>query len=123
MYRFDDRGAPSYFPKMPGYQPLAYHTADIAYVFTGYHGGPEGVPIKLNTAQRKLSDRLVDAWANFARSSNPNRKGDAPWPRWQKGDTSPAYFLQDNDWKNVQTNAQFATAHQCGFWQSILLYK
>jgi para-nitrobenzyl esterase len=123
MYRFDDRSAPSYFPKMPGYQPLAYHTADIAYLFTGYHGGPEGVPIRLNAAQSKLSDRLVKAWANFAHSGNPNGRGDAPWPRWQKGDTSPAYFLQDNDWKTVQTNAQFAATHQCGFWQSILLYK
>jgi para-nitrobenzyl esterase len=127
MYRFDDRTAPSYFPKMPGYQPLAYHTADIAYLFTGYHGGPEGLPIKLNAAQSKLSDRLVEAWANFARQGNPNSKGDAPvnspWPRWHKGATSPAYFLQNNDWKTTQTNAQFAAMHQCGFWQSILLYK
>jgi para-nitrobenzyl esterase len=123
MYRFDDRTAPTYFPKMPGYQPLAYHTADIAYVFTGYHGGPEGVPIHLSATQSKLSDRLVDAWANFARTGNPNGKGDMPWPHWKKGDAVPAYFLQDNNWKTVQTNAQFATTHQCGFWQSILLYK
>ena len=123
MYLFDDRTAPSYFPKMPGYQPLAYHTADIAYLFTGYHGGPEGVPIKLNAVQGKLSDRLVDAWANFARAGNPNGSGDAPWPRWKKGDATPAYFLQNKDWKTVQTNAQFAAAHQCGFWQSVLLYR
>ena len=123
MYLFDDRTAPSYFPKMPGYQPLAYHTADIPYLFTGYHGGPDGVPIKLNAAQSKLSDRLVAAWANFAYSGNPNGKGDAPWPRWKKGDAAPAYFLQNKDWKTVQTNAEFAAAHQCGFWQSILLYR
>lgn len=123
MYRFDDRSAPSYFPKMPSYQPLAYHTADIAYLFTGYHGGPEGERIKLNATQSKLSDRLVEAWANFARTGNPNTKGDGPWPRWRKGDAAPAYFLQNNGWKTVQTNAQFAATHQCGFWQSILLYK
>ena len=123
MYLFDDRSAPSYFPKMPGYQALAYHTGDIPYVFTGYHGGPEGLPAKLNVAQTKLSDRMIAAWAHFARSGNPNGGGDAPWPRWKKGDAAPAYFLQNKDWKTVQTNAQFATAHQCGFWQSILLYK
>ena len=84
---------------------------------------------------------LVAAWANFARSGNPNGKGeaaqgrarqrlerpepgpDAPWPRWRKGADSPAYFLQDDAWKTVQTNSQFAAAHQCGFWQSILRYK
>src|SRR5665213_1245961 len=48
MYLFADRSAPSYFPKMPGYQALAYHTGDIPYVFTGYHGGPDGLPTPLN---------------------------------------------------------------------------
>jgi len=123
MYLFNDRTAQTYFPKMPGFQPLAYHTADIPYVFTGYHGGPEGLPIKLTQAQSKLSDRLVDAWANFAHGGNPNGKGDAPWPRWKKGDTTPAYFLQDDGWKTVQTNAEFAAQHQCSFWKPILLYK
>jgi para-nitrobenzyl esterase len=123
MYLFADRSAPSYFPKMPGYQTQAYHTGDIPYVFTGYHGGPDGLPTPLNPAQAKLSDHLIDAWANFARGGNPNGQGDAPWPHWKKGDATPAYFLQNNDWKTVQTNAQFAAAHQCPFWQSILLYK
>ena len=123
MYLFDDRTAQTYFPKMPGFQPLAYHTADIAYVFTGYHGGPDGVNFKLTAAQSKLSDQMVAAWANFARSGNPNGKGGAPWPRWKPGDATPAYFLQDDGWKTVQTNKEFAAAHQCDFWQSILLYK
>ena len=123
MYLFDDRTAQTYFPKMPGFQPLAYHTADIAYVFTGYHGGPQGVPFTLTATQSKLSDSMVTAWANFARGGNPNGQGDAPWPRWKKGGETQAYFLQKDGWKTVETNAQFAAAHQCGFWQSIVLYK
>jgi para-nitrobenzyl esterase len=123
MYLFDDRTAQSYFPKMPGYQPLAYHTADIAYVFTGYHGGPNGARFTLNPAQSQLSDRMVDAWANFARTGNPNGQGNAPWPRWQKGADTRTYLLQSDGWKTVQTNAQFASAHNCAFWNSILLYK
>ena len=122
MYLFNDRTAQTYFPKMPGFQPLAYHTADIPYLFTGYHGGPEGLPITLTPAQAKLSDRLVDAWANFARTGNPNATDDKPWPRWKPGDASPAYLLQDNSWK-TQTNAQFAAAHNCDFWNKLLLYK
>jgi para-nitrobenzyl esterase len=122
MYLFDDRTAQTYFPKMPGYQPLAYHTADIAYVFTGYHGGPQGLRFTLNPAQSQLSDRMVNAWASFARTDNPNGQGDAPWPRWQKGADTPAYFLQNDGWKTVQTNAQFTAAHQCGFWNTLLRY-
>ncbi|MDB5735836.1 MAG: Carboxylic ester hydrolase [Alphaproteobacteria bacterium] len=120
-YLFDDPTAPSYFPKMTGYESLAYHTSDIGYVFTGYHGGPEGLPTTLTPAQRKLSDRLIDAWASFARSGNPNGKSDAPWPRWKKDGT--ATFIQDGGWNRIQTHPQFAAAHQCAFWQSILLYK
>lgn len=123
MYVFNDRTAQSYFPRMPGYRPLAYHTADIPYVFTGYHGGPEGLPITLTPTQAKLSDRLVDAWANFAKQGNPNARDDRPWPRWMPGDDAQAYFLQDDGWSTVQTNAQFAMAHKCGFWNKALLYK
>lgn len=123
MYRFDDVTAQTYFPRMPGYQPLAYHTADIAYIFTGYHGGPEGVHFKLTSAQSALSDHMVDAWANFARTGNPNGQGNAPWPRWKAGDASPAYLLQKDGWNSVATNAQFAAANNCSFWNTLLLYK
>ncbi|HET7086772.1 MAG TPA: carboxylesterase family protein [Rhizomicrobium sp.] len=123
MYLFDDRTAQSYFPKMPGFQPLAYHTADIAYVFTGYHGGPQGLPFTLTATQAQLSDHLVTAWANFAHSGNPNGSGDAPWPKWKKGGDTQAYLLQNAAWPTVQTNTQFAAAHNCDFWSKILLYK
>ena len=123
MYRFDDRTAPSYFPPMKGFAPGAYHTGDIPYVFTGYHGGPDGVRVALTPKQTALSDKMIAAWANFARTGNPNARGDAPWPRWQGGDARPAYFLQDDAWKNTLTNAQFAAAHNCGFFNSILLHK
>jgi para-nitrobenzyl esterase len=32
-YEFDDQTAPFYFPKMPGFAPLAYDTSDIQYFF------------------------------------------------------------------------------------------
>jgi para-nitrobenzyl esterase len=120
MYLFNDRTAQTYFPKMPGFQPLAYHTADIPYLFIGYHGGPEGLPITLTPAQAKLSDRLVDAWANFARTGNPNSGGNAPWPRWKKD--GAAYLVQDAGWA-PQTNGEFTATHNCAFWNKILLYK
>jgi para-nitrobenzyl esterase len=121
VYLFDDRTAPSYFPPMPGYQPLAYHTSDLLYLFIGFHGGPDGRPVRLDTKQRALSDRMIDAWADFARTGNPNGAGNTPWPRWRKD--GPAYLLQDNAWAHTQSDAEFATTHQCSFWNSILLYR
>lgn len=34
---------PYYFPAMPGFVPLAAHTIDIQFLFSGYHGGSLGV--------------------------------------------------------------------------------
>jgi para-nitrobenzyl esterase len=79
------------------------------------------LPTKLSATQEKLSDHLIAAWANFARTGNPNGTGDAPWPRWEKD--GPAVFLQDDAWKHAQTRAQFSAARQCDFWQSVLRYR
>jgi carboxylesterase type B len=93
------------------------YAAPPVYLFVGYHGGPEGVPTKLTTKQEKLSKHMIAAWANFARTGNPNGAGDAPWPRWNKA--GPAVFVQDDAWNRAQTVAEFSAAHQCGFWQSV----
>jgi para-nitrobenzyl esterase len=71
--------------------------------------------------QQRLSDHLIAAWANFARTGNPNDTGDIPWPRWKYD--GAAIFIQDDGWNHVQTNSEFATQHVCGLWQAILLYR
>ncbi len=70
-YEFDERTAPFYFPKMPGFVSLAYHTSDIQYLFPLYHGGSDGIIHSLNNKQEDLSDQLVAAWTNFAWTGNP----------------------------------------------------
>jgi len=42
-YNFNDPTPPFYFPRMPGFTALAYHTADIQFLFPLYHGG-QGTP-------------------------------------------------------------------------------
>ncbi len=79
-YEFDDQTAPFFFPKMPGFISLAYHTADIQYLFPLWHGGPDGIQHPLNRKQTNLSDQLVAAWTNFAWTGNPNGLGNYPWP-------------------------------------------
>ena len=66
-YIFTYERAPSYFPQMPnvsdptGYlQPLAYHTADIQFVFPGYHGGQLGVNLdQLTGKPREIQGQEV----------------------------------------------------------------
>jgi para-nitrobenzyl esterase len=122
-YEFAEKAAPFYFPDMPGFQPLAYHTGDIQYLFPLYHGGPEGIPHELTGAQAALSDELVAAWTNFARTGNPNGAGDSPWPRFTtEADKPSLYLVETTPALTTMTAEAFSAEHQCGFWNSVLRY-
>ena len=119
-YEFDDQTAPFYFPKMPGFLPLAYHTADIQYLFPLWHGGPDGIQHALNKKQTDLSDQLVGAWTNFAWTGNPNGLGDSPWPRYKNGTIMPAWLIQDIPVMSMLTDPQYSALRHCDFWDSVV---
>ena len=118
-YEFADKTAPFYFPDMPGMEALAYHTADIQYLFPLWHGGPLGVPHHLNDQQTVLSDQLVTAWTNFARTGNPNGSGNNPWPRYRANTDVPAWLIQDLPGLSTMMDAQYAALRHCDFWDSV----
>ena len=120
-YEFDDQTAPFYFPKMPGFLPLAYHTADIQYLFPLWSGGPSPPSVihPLNGSQEKLSDQLVAAWTNFAWSGNPNAIGNFPWPRYTRMAATPAWYMQNIPASSTLTDAQYAALRNCDFWDSL----
>jgi len=118
-YEFADKTAPFYFPDMPGMEALAYHTADIQYLFPLWHGGPLGIPHHLNGQQTVLSDQLVTAWTNFARTGNPNGSGNNPWPRYTASTDAPAWLIQDLPGLSTMTDAQYAVLRHCDFWDSV----
>ncbi len=121
-YEFDERTAPFYFPKMPGFIPLAYHTSDIQFLFPLYHGGSEGISHALNKKQESLSDQLVAAWTNFAWTGNPNGQGNSPWPRYKNKPAAPSYLSENIPVLSTFSDAQFTAAHKCDYWQPILIY-
>jgi para-nitrobenzyl esterase len=122
-YEFADQTAPFYFPKMPGFVPLAYHTGDLQYLFPLYHGGPTGIPHQLNNKQEQLSDELVTAWTNFAWTGNPNGQGNTPWPRYEIAPGKTAFLLSENiPVLSTITDAEFVAEHKCDFWDTILTY-
>ncbi len=119
-YEFDDQTAPFYFPKMPGFQALAYHTSDIQYLFPLWHGGASGISHPLNKKQQTLSDQLVAAWANFAWTGNPNGQGNSPWPRYRLN-PDKAYYLSENiPVLSTMSDAEYAAANKCDLWDTVL---
>jgi para-nitrobenzyl esterase len=121
QYEFNYTGAPYYFPDMPGFVPLASHTIDIQFLFPGWHGGILGVNSRpLNAQEMQLSDQLVAAWTNFARTGNPNGPGNSPWPQFTDQAGAAAILSQNLPTSGTLTDAQFASNHHCAFWRPIL---
>jgi para-nitrobenzyl esterase len=134
-YEFNYQNAPYYFPQMPNvssptghFQPLAAHTIDIQFLFSKYHGGNLGVNLDQTTGQPRelqgseigLSDQLVAAWTNFAKTGNPNAQGAPLWPVFAPNSGS---FLSENVPSSSPYSAtQFFTDHKCDFWYPILGY-
>jgi len=133
-YEFNYQNAPYYFPQMPNvssptgrFQPLAAHTIDIQFLFSGYHGGNLGLnldqttgqPRELNATETELSDQLVAAWTNFASTGNPNAQGSTLWPAFT---TDSPTFLSENIPSSPYPAAQFYVDHKCDFWYPILGY-
>lgn len=119
-YEFTYRNAPWYFPPV-NFEHGAAHTIDIQFLFPDWHGGPLGILHRINAEERLLSGHLVAAWTNFMYTGNPNLKGDRPWPRYTKG--SQIYLSQNVTGLTAMPAAQFAAAHKCAFWDTILIYE
>jgi para-nitrobenzyl esterase len=121
-YEFDDRTAPFYFPKMPGFVSLAYHTSDIQYLFPLWAGGPAGIPHPLNAQQERLSDELVAAWTNFAWRGNPNGNGNYPWPRFTGNSAKPAWLLENIPALSSDGDKQYGALRNCDLWDPLAYY-
>jgi para-nitrobenzyl esterase len=133
-YDFTYQKTPYYFPRMPNasdpsgwFKALAYHTADIQFVFPKWHGGNLGVNLDQDTGQPRelqgteitLSDQIVGAWTNFAKSGNPNAVG---LPTWPVSSSSSVTFLQQDTPNTTETEAQYRANYKCDFWDPLLSY-
>jgi para-nitrobenzyl esterase len=66
-----------------------------------------------------LSDQLVSAWTNFARTGNPNGAGNHPWPRYTASAETPAWLIQDLPDLSTLTDGQYAALRYCDFWDTV----
>jgi para-nitrobenzyl esterase len=118
-YEFADRQAPWYFPPL-SFAHGAAHTIDIPFLFPNWHGGPLGIAHNLAAPERTLASQLVAAWTNFMYTGNPNLTGDKPWPRYTSA--SAVMLSQNVPASSPMRMADFLTAHNCAFWDTVLIY-
>lgn len=112
-YEFSDRTAPSYIDAT-SFPLLAAHTYELAYLFPGFHGG-SGTPVKLNPLQEKLSDQMVDHFADVAALHTLP----SDWPQFDpKQDNFMTFALPGAR----MVSGRFARAHHCEFWDRTGVY-
>jgi para-nitrobenzyl esterase len=70
----------------------AYHGSDCAYVFNHLDQDPK---MKYTDEDRKLSDIMINYWANFARNGDPNGNGLPAWPAYSEREPAVMYLKSD----------------------------
>ncbi|HVV46336.1 MAG TPA: carboxylesterase/lipase family protein [Bryobacteraceae bacterium] len=81
VYRYlFDHIIPTATGEPPADDPGAGHATDIEFVFSTL----DTKKLAWRPSDRKVSDILVSYWTNFAKHSNPNGPGLAPWPPYDE---------------------------------------
>src|SRR6185437_12057095 len=117
-YEFDDRSAPSYFPPV-SFPSGAYHSADLQYLFSHYHGGPSGTAHVLHPRQRVLSGEMQRLWVTFARTGDPEGRS-AMSPHWTRYSANHRVVLLEGiPTLSLLSDRDFVQRHKCEVWRSI----
>ncbi|MGW3621791.1 carboxylesterase/lipase family protein [Micromonospora arida] len=103
-YEFADEDAPFFTEgPEPTFATGAYHCAELPYLFTVDYAEA------LTPTQRRLSDAMVRAWTDFART------GRAGWPRLRPD----APYVRGFAGGGGSGGSDFAAAHSYDFWRSL----
>lgn len=114
-YEFDDPNAPP--PPSPPYPVvdfplLAYHSADVQYLFD------KGTFPDMNAGQLSLSASMISYWTEFAKKGNPNSTLQPRWVPYNAKAEKRQFFSPPTP--TVETGAEFDTFHMCtSFWDTL----
>lgn len=110
-YEFNDTNAPQNFLPSAGFPYGASHASEIQYLFD-IRSIP-GTPA-FTADQQKLAAQMVKYWTEFAEAGNPNEFGTPNWPKF----STAADDMQSLVPPTPVTEFNFATAHNCAFWDA-----
>lgn len=78
---------------LPGDDNGAWHSCDLWYVFHSFRNSWR----PFTKGDEALSNQIVDYWTNFAKSGNPNGKGEGLWTPYTAESPKFIIFNADND--------------------------
>lgn len=91
----------------------AHHAKEIEFIFQtpSFFGGPAD----FSPEQKRLSDQMMSAWADFARHGTPMGDGTGPWQPTQP----ESAWVKNLDTGGPLSVPDFAEQHNCDFWASL----
>ncbi len=130
VYEFRDQTAPELFILPTNYPYGAAHASELQYLFNPDLFFPNTTypfnPFPLNGEQRALSRDMIRFWTNFISTLDPNRPGPNA-PQWSLRRASGGWAPFSAQLGNVEAliypspfqATDFASEHQCAFWNQI----
>jgi para-nitrobenzyl esterase len=116
VYEFNDDTAPQRYLPPASFPYGASHEADLQYLFDIVTTLPS---VSLNADQEKLSKVMVNNWANFAQTGNPNSLVSiwAP-PIWYRYNRTDYVQRLDSPRPEAYSGSAFSNDHKCAFWKA-----
>jgi Carboxylesterase family len=113
QFEFNDPNPPSLI-ESPASPLRSNHASELQFMFgrpplggTSFAG--------MDPAQVTLSKRMMDYWANFAKTGNPNGPGLPVWPRFTAG-RGEIMKLAPGDAIGPISGSAFGRDHKCALW-------
>jgi len=111
-YEFNDENAPELFLPPVSFPYGAAHASEIQYVMDL---PTVAFPKALSAPQQQLAAIMKGYWTNFAKSGFPASSGTPLWPLFN----ALTQQMQSLVPPAPQTETDFASTHNCGFWTTL----
>lgn len=104
-YEFADEDAPPLTSGTPPFPLGAPHASELPYLFD-----LGGRPRDLTAAQHRLADTMIDYWAGFAGTADPNGPSSPHWSRQTVLSLAPDHIVST---RTAQSR------HHCTLWNAL----